>query len=303
MLKKLLEGIGGYGGGDQQAASSPPRSAFDPDELKTFASFFPIGKKLRYYPEFKKDIIFDTVLVAYCVDGEFIYSCDHVVFDSEGNLEAFLLGDGSTRRSVTVVKRLQVLVPDTSDQELSLDYNRRAAIGRNRQFNKGNYISLQSNGGALGQATMDTEVAKRIVLPDGPYANVDMVLLTPELDSIDVIDQRGKHRTKTCVPVTMAVADNRLHGPCTIIDVSDGGVRIRVRDGATMPEMDKGTEAILEVSFGEREPPYQIKGVVIRRSPEACVVSLDALMKDGRFASFSQLDRVELKSRLLNFGK
>lgn len=303
MLKNLLASVRNSGGADAQPAASERVFAFDLEQLKLLTEFFPIGKKLRYIPEFKKEIVFDTILVAYVVNGEFIYSWESIELDARGNPTAFLLGEQGGRLPISQLKQFQLLVPDTSDLELTLDYTRRAIIGRGRQFNKGNYISLISNSGARGVSTMDTEVVKPVVLKDGPYAYSKMVLLTPELKTLEVTDQRNKNRTKTCVPVVVSVSGNALRGPCTIVDISDLAVRIRVRDGEVMPPMKAGEPVMLDFDLGESGRVYAIKGAVIRRSSEACVIKLEALQKDGRFAAFGPLDMLELKAGLLNFGK
>lgn len=302
MLKAFLTG-GRNSGNADQSATAGRRHAIDPERLKLLTEFFPIGRKLRYVPEFKKEIVFDTLLVAYVVNGEFIYSWESIERDARGNPTAFLLGEQGGRLPVAELKQFQLLVPDTSDLERTLDYTRRAIIGRGRQFNKGNYISLISNSGARGLSTMDTEVVKQVVLKDGPYAHSKMVLLAPELETLQVTDQRNKNRTKTCVPVNVSVAGNALRGPCTIVDISDLAVRIRVRDGEVMPPMKPGETVMLDFDLGEDERLYAIKGAVIRRSSEACVIRLESLQKEGRFVVFGPLDVLELKAGLLNFGK
>lgn len=279
------------------------REKIDLDQIRTLIEFFPIGKRLQYYPEFKKEIVFETFVVAYCVNGHFVYSAEAIERDALGVPTAFHAGANEQRIPVAGLKLFQLLVPDTSDLEMKLDYQRRALIGRGRQFNKGNYISLTSNAGGKGVSTVDTEVAKQIVLPDGPYAHTNMILLTPELQTLAVTDQRRKARAKTCVPVMVSLADGKLAGPCTIVDMSDDAVRLRVRDrDATMPAMRPGDEVILDVDLGEGKRRYTIKGAVLRRSPETCSVMLKGLLMDGKFGSFGPLDFLELKAGLLNYG-
>lgn len=287
----------------EPSSGNATQTKIDLDRIKTLIEFFPIGKKLRYYPEFQKDIVFDTFVIAYCVNGEFVYSGEAIDRDSQGCPTAFRAGENEERMSVSDLKLFQLLVPDTSDLEMKLDYHRRALIGRKRQFNKGNYISLISNAGAKGVSTVDTEVAKQVVLPDGPYAHAKMILLTPELHSLAVTDQRGKSRTKICAPVVVSLPEGKLSGPCTIVDISKDSVRIRVRDrDTTMPVMPRGGEVILEIDLGEAKPLYTIKGSVIRSSPETCAIKLEGLLKDGRLRSFDPLDLLELKTGLLNYG-
>lgn len=303
MIKTFLGIALGAGRSDEPPAERGHQGKIDLDQIRTLIEFFPIGKRLQYYPEFKKEIVFETFVVAYCVNGHFVYSAEAIERDALGVPTAFHAGANEQRIPVAGLKLFQLLVPDTSDLEMKLDYQRRALIGRGRQFNKGNYISLTSNAGGKGVSTVDTEVAKQIVLPDGPYAHTNMILLTPELQTLAVTDQRRKARAKTCVPVMVSLADGKLAGPCTIVDMSDDAVRLRVRDrDATMPAMRPGDEVILDVDLGEGKRRYTIKGAVLRRSPETCSVMLKGLLMDGKFGSFGPLDFLELKAGLLNYG-
>ena len=306
MLKSFLGKSRRTGGGEEPTTEGVFRTGASVDRLKALLEFFPIGKKLRYIPEFKKEIVFDTIVVAYCVNGEFIYSGESIERDAQGMPVAFRAGEEGDQLRIPVagIKQFQVLVPDTSDLEMGLDYNRRALIGRGRQFNKGNYISLISNSGFKGLSTIDTEVAKQVDLKDGPYAHRKMVLLTPEMHTLEVTDQRGKTRTKICAPVMVSLSEGRLTGPCTIVDVSDEAVRIRVRDGgAPLPAMSKGDPVTLDIALGEAERHFTLKGAVIRRSPETCVILLVGMVRDGKATSFGPLDLLELKSGLLNYSK
>jgi hypothetical protein len=303
VIKTFLGKSLGSEGATKPSSRNTAQTRIYLDQIKTLIEFFPIGKKLHYYPEFQKEIIFDTFIIAYCVNGGFVYSGEAIDRDSQGYPTAFRVGENEKRTSVSDLKLFQLLVPDTSDLEMKLDYHRRALIGRKRQFNKGNSISLISNAGAKGVSTLDTEVAKQIVLPDGPYAETKMILLTPELDTLAVTDQRRKARTKICAPVVMSLPEGKLSGPCTIFDISDDAVRIRVRDhDTTMPVMPRGREVILDINLGEAKRSYTIKGSVIRSSPETCAIKLEGLLKDGRFRSFDPLDFLELKNGLLNYG-
>jgi len=287
----------------EPSSGNATQTRIDLDQVKKLIEFFPIGKKLRYYPEFQKEIVFDTFVIAYCANGEFVYSGEAIDRDSQGYPTAFCAGKNEERIPVSDLKLFQLLVPDTSDLEMKLDYHRRALIGRKRQFNKGNSISLISNAGAKGVSTVDTVVAKQIALPDGPYAHAKMVLLTPELDTLAVTDQRKKARAKICAPVAVSLPEGKLSGPCTIYDLSEDAMRIRVRDrDTTMPVMPRGSEVILDIDLGEAKRLYTIKGSVIRSSPETCAIKLEGLFKDGRLRSFDPLDLLELKTGLLNYG-
>ncbi len=302
MLKTLFGK--NFGSSGEELAGNASAAKIDISRIRTLIEFFPIGKKLRYYPEFNKDIVLDTLIVAYCVNGHFVYSLESIETDADGTPTAFLSSENETRIPASGIKLFQLLVPDTSDLEMKLDYLRRAQISRHGQFGKGNYISLMSNAGMKGVSTVDTEVAKQVILRDGPYAQMNMVLLTPDLNTLSVTDQRRKPRTKTNVPVTVLVPTENYSGQCTIVDISDADLRIRLNEkGEAIPPVHKGDAMIVDIRLGEAERHYSIKGSVIRRSSETCVIRLDGQIRDGRLSPFSPLDLLELKAGLLNYGK
>jgi hypothetical protein len=287
-----------------KSSASSALTKIDLDRVKTLIDFFPIGKKLRYYPEFKQEIVFDTLVLAYCVNGNFVYSGEAIERDSEGYPTLFHSGESGQRTHFSALSRFQLLVPDTSDLEMKLDYDRWALIGRGRQFNIGNCISLISHSGGRGVSTVDTEVAKHVELADGPYANTTMILLTPDLHTLSVTDQRKKSRTKLSAPVTLSLVEGAFSGPCTIVDISEGDLRLRMRErGAAMPPMQRGDEVVIETELGAAERRYLIKATVIRRSAETCVIHMEGQFKDGKFLSLRLLDLLELKAGLINYGR
>jgi hypothetical protein len=302
MLKSFFGKTFSPAGGEELSRFPPMK--IELAKIKTLIDFFPIGKKLRYYPEFKQEIVLDTLIVAYCVNGNYVYSSEAVERDPDGMPIAFHSSESAIRTHVSKLRLFQLLVPDTSDLEMKLDYQRRAQIGRGRQFKQGNCISLISNAGGRGVSTLDTEVAKQVDLAEGPYAHANMILLTPDLGTLAVSDQRKKTRTKLAAPVKMFSPQGKYSALCTIVDISEGELRMRVRErGTAMPTLQRGDAVIVETELAEAEKHYLIKATVIRRSAETCVIHLDGQIRDGKLQKFAALDLLELKSSLLNSGK
>lgn len=302
MLKSLFGKT--FGASETKSSGNRAPLKADLERIKTLIDFFPIGKKLRYYPEFKQEIVFDTLVLAYCVNGSFVYSGESIERNADGAPTMFNTGENGRKIPFASLDLFQLLVPDTSDLEKKLDYHRRALLGRGRQFHAGNCISLISNLGGKGVSTLDTEVAKQIELADGPYANKTMVLLTPDLSTLAVADQRKKSRTKISAPVIMSLLDGQFSGPCMIVDISEDDLRLRLRErGAMMPMMQRGDEVVIETELGTAERRYLIRGKVFRRAAETCVIHMEGEFRDGKFVAFGSLDLLELKAGLLNYGK
>ncbi|MDR0441548.1 MAG: PilZ domain-containing protein [Candidatus Accumulibacter sp.] len=301
----MLKGL--FGKNLDDPGNNPPsahgRGKPDLARIGTLIEFFPIGKKLRYYPEFHQDIILDTLVVAYRVNDSFIYSMDSIETDRDRLPAFFRANDGRVRLPAAALKTFHLLVPDTSHQEMKLDYLRRAQIGRNGQFSVGNYISLISNAGMKGVSTIDTEVVRQIVLRDGPYAHMNLILLTPDFASLSVADQRKKPRAKTSVPVTLVLPAEDYTGNGTIVDVSDAQLRILLDERGVAPAFQAGDAMILDILLGETERRHSVKGSVVRCSAETCVIELDGRIHEGRLIPFTPLDLLELKAGLLNYSR
>ncbi|AZP14170.1 PilZ domain-containing protein [Undibacterium parvum] len=270
--------------------------------LSSLIDLFPIGKKQRYYPEYKMDIVFDTLVIAYCVNGHFLYSASAIENDAEGHPAFFRITQSGERIAFSKVKSFQLVVPDTSESEVKLDYERRAALGRGRQFAKGNSISLISAAPGRGVSTVDTEVTKLVVQKDGPYAPATLILLTPDLDTLVVTDQRAKARVKISVPLMLSSEEGPLVSACTIVDISDAALRIHIDSNhPNMPEMEINSEVVMVINLSKAELQFSVKGKVMRSFPGIRVIKLLALLKNGKYVPFSPLDHLELKAGLMNF--
>jgi hypothetical protein len=169
--------------------------------------------------------------------------------------------------------------------------------------NAGNNISLISNAGMKGVSTVDTEVARQIVLRDGPYARMNMVLLTPDLATLSVADQRRKPRARTNVPATMFLLAEDRAEPCSIVDISDTEMRVQLSERGPAPHIREGDAVIVDIDLGEAERRYSVNGAIVRRSSGTCVIGINGQIREGRSLSFTSLDLLELKAGLLNYGK
>lgn len=281
-------------------ASAAETSAFSAERLKMLTDCFPIGKKVRYYPEYQREIDFQTIVLAYRVNDQFVYSRDAVETDAEGRPIAFRTAE----RSVVTVSRLaklQFLLPDTSDMERTLDYFTRAEIGSGGQFRLGNTITLV--GDTVGRAipTVDSSVDRRLTLRTGPFADSPTVLVSPELETLVMADQRQKQRVVTEIPAYLHLTADGAPFHCMLNDFSDVSLRLVALDaGRPMPELESERRVVVEFSAGEAQSAYRLRGKVFRRTEEFCVIDIEHLYRNGDFGKIKAMDILEIKSDLLN---
>lgn len=275
---------------------------YHPDQIRSMVDAFPIGGKLRYYPEFKKDVVLDTVITGYLVNQQFIYSADALERDEQGQLTGFHFVNKATSTDVLHVRQFKLLVPDTSHLETTLDYDRLAEIGRNRQFVTGNSITLIATQGRKF-ITLDTVVSRRLILKEGPYANSKMIFLMPNLNTLTVGDQRKKIRTEGNAPATLTLPNSSTPIACRLVDISeDEVVQIRMADSeTTLPKMLSGDAVVLDVDLGGPGRKYLVEGSVLRYSPTSCVIKMNSILKNGKHLHLTPLDFIEMKSGILNY--
>ncbi len=273
----------------------------DGEMMKMLAEHFPIGKKIRYFPEYQRDIVFHTIIIAWRVNDHYIYSREAIRRDEDGLPESFLVGERKTRLALDKVKRLQLMVPDTSDMERTLDYIRRANLGRNGQFVRGNAITLISDTCKRGIPSVDTQVDSRLKLKDGPYADNQMILLRPDLGTLTIADQRQKARVQSHVPVNLYLKDDAPPVGCILGDFSDVSLRLQLAPGQeAMPPMKLNDKVVVVIDLGDAASTYRIKGTVFRTAADSCVIKLKQLYKDGDFSAIKTMDVLEIKTGLLN---
>lgn len=286
----------------QTASETGETHAFDRVRLKMLIDYFPVGRKLHYSPEYLVDIVFDTVIIAYRVNNQFIYSRDEVVLDDEGFPLGFRV---SAIKFLAVEKlhRLQFLLPDTSYLEMTLDYFSRAEIGRYGQFRQGNAMTLVAANDDRGAPTIETTVDRRQTMKAGPYADSSTILVTPDLTSLVVADKRRKQRVETRVRAELYLADDDEAYACLLGDFSEHNLRLQVRDETqVMPPMESGDTVVVEFAVGETATLCRLRGKLFRRVDEFCVVAIEHIYKFGEFEKVKMMDIVEIKTGLLNRG-
>lgn len=286
---------------------SPPKGrekeadvALDGDRMKMLAEHFPIGKKVRYYPEYQRDIVFQTIIIAYRVNEHYVYSREAIQKDGDGMPRAFLIGEKKARLPLDEVRRLQLMVPDTTDMERSLDYARRATLGRNGQFVRGNTITLIAETCRNGIPSVDTQVDSRFHMKEGPYTDNHMILLRPDLDTLQIADQRQKTRVQSRIPVNLYLKDDAPPVACILGDFSDVSLRLTTPPGQAMPAMRLNDKVVVVINLGDAASTYRVKGMVFRVSADSCVIKLRQIYKDGDFSPIKTMDVLEIKTGLLN---
>lgn len=297
MLDKLWKGRGSAKTADKKKA---PAFVFDRIKLKQLATYFPIGRKLLYYPEYHQKAVLHTLAIGYRVNERLIYTHDAVLLDGQGHPTGFRLDDGEVL-PVNKLTSFEILVPDTSEMERKLDYVTRAALGPAGQFRKGNTITLVAENVERCLPSVDTVVERRQVMEEGPYAGSATILLAPDFATLKVVDKRRHQRVAAALWADLYFAKDTPPFRCVLRDFSENSLRLSVSDdGRPMPALKPGGPVVVEFDFGSIETTYRIRGKTMRGEGDFCVIRVEQLYRDGDFERIRMMDAIEIKTRLLN---
>jgi hypothetical protein len=295
-----------FGGGDGKAANTAAaRPSFDESvdmpTLMEIVRYFPMGEKVRYYPEFQKDAALDTLILGYGINDEFIFSPMNLKHEQEGDHVALHLVNNGEEHTVERVDNFALLIPYNREDDNKRDYQRRAELGPRGPFRRYNTISLQacSTGGIL--STLDTVVRKVLPITEGIYAGHEMVLLHVVPKSLHLTDQRQHYRLKTRLPATLRLKDGGTH-ECTLLDFSEESLQL---------QFDKPQEEIqnlsewrrltltFDVSASGQPKLFELDGTMYRKKDDRVVMKLQGIYKEGSVETLGLVDILDIKSSLL----
>jgi len=300
-LKKVFGGASGSGTktesrGNARAMTEPLSIA----KLTELFRYFPLGEKMRYYPEFQKEGALETLVLGYSVNGQFVFSPVDIGCQQEGERDVLRLVVDGQESLIPEVERFSLLIPFNQEDENKRDYGRRAELGPRGPFRRHNSITLLacSSGGTLSQ--LDTEVDKVLPLTDGIYAGHEVVVLDVLPGSLKMTDQRQHYRLQTELPASLSIREGETH-PCTLLDLSEGSVRVQFAE-MTADIMALTEFRRLKLSFNVdvdgNGKAYALDGVMYRKTDDRLVMKLQGIYKDGKVEPLGLVDILDIKASL-----
>lgn len=270
-------------------------------KLTELFRYFPLGEKIRYYPEYQKEGALDTIVLGYSVNDQFIFSPVDISCQQDGERDVLRLTVDGHERLVQDVLTFSLLIPFNQADENKRDYGRRAELGPRGPFRRKNIITLLacSTGGTL--SNLDTEVRRIQPLNSGIYAGHDVVVLDVMPSSLKLTDQRQHYRLQTELPGSLTIRDGDTH-ECTLLDFSEESVRLQ------FPEVTEDIMALsefrrlkLDFCVGENggDKSYSLDGVMYRKTDDRLVMKLQGIYKNGKPVSLGLVDILDIKASLL----
>jgi hypothetical protein len=277
-------------------------AATDLVQLALVFRHFPIGARLTYFPEYRREFQFATLILGYRINDHAVYAQDCVELDNQ-DVPCGLRVGARTIVPLAKLEKVRLLLPDTTSHQGKLDYLTRAELGRDGQFRKGTTITLQARGLGRGVPTLDTHVERKETLADGPFAGHSTVIVEPDLESIKVVDKRRKPRLAAAVAATLLLGElpRVAATECRLVDFSDDTLRLLAAVG-DLPVLKVGGTAAVQFAAGPSGEIYRVRGKVLRRSEPSVVIQFAELYvpATGAYRRIDTIDVLEIKTGLLN---
>lgn len=296
MLAKILNTFHGFSSREQ---AEPPAS-IEPVRLLEVMQSFPIGTKIQYHPEYQEDITLNSIIIAYGINDELVYSNDVIRGWQDGKSLSLVIGNGGNEKLINKVESFCFVIPENPQEEQQLDYTRKAQIGTGGQYRRGNSISIMSSGCDRGVPVIDTSVRKTIRLKEGYYAKHNVVVLDVEMDSYDIRDKRLHYRLQINLPISLKLSEDELAYPCTLEEYAENSVRIAFSDEEPFASLiNEGASIYFTIDMRNRLKKYMLIGTVQKRSPDKAVIRLNKIYRDHNYQDFNLLDALDIKASLL----
>lgn len=255
---------------------------------------FPIGTTVDYYPEFKKAIVLETVIIGYMINKVPIFSAQDIVCEGEGAAMKLMIGP---ERQAACLNSLSFIIPVESRGMGQLDYARREELDRVGGLTKGNNITLMAHVDQGKTPLVQTTVARNSQFKEGPFANTVISLLDIDVTSLVQVDQRAKARLQVNVPAQIYINKNEPIS-CVMADFSDRSVRLR-GDSGWSAGIVAGKRLTLVFRLPGRNADTVLRGELYRVDYNDLVLMLEGIERNGVCSNMEMIDLLEIKSRLL----
>lgn len=258
---------------------------------------FPIGEKVRYYPEYQKDAALDTLILGYGINGFFIYS-PMEIRSTPGVLRIFA---GDEHKLITELESFCLLIPYNPDDENKRGHVHRAELGPRGPFRRLNTITLSANAEHGVLSHLDTRVRTIEPVASGVYVGHQVVLLDVIPSTLTFTDQRQHYRLNTRLPATLSVRDGNSYA-CTLLDFAEQSMQLQLDESdAELEALTEFRRLTLRVDLGSEMQPnvFELGGSLYRKNGDSMVMRLQGIYKNQKLENLDLVDILDIKSSLL----
>jgi hypothetical protein len=266
---------------------------------------FPIGSRVHYYPEMRKEMRVESLILGYAINRRSVYSAGAIRIGEDG---VAVIDEAGERVTLGAIDDFYFLIPFQERSEVDLADNwwerppEDAASTQINDFVSGNIITLFSRRGPQGMPKLETVVKRTLILRTGIYANTRVAMLRPEPEHFGYIDRRKDLRVATRVPTLVKTSRDGPTVRALIDEFSEGHVCILPQAGdEVLTKLEPGQKVVFVVENAEQERRHVLRGSLMRHRQGRLVLRLEGILKRERFHALEQIDLLEIKAALLNY--
>jgi len=277
------------------------RKRLDNERIVEIMECFPIGGKIRYYPEFRKDIVLESLIIAYGINNYLVYTQNDIHIErTEDAPPRILLDDDWKDVAVTELHSFCFVIPDVGITDKDLDYISKAALKSGGWFQRGEQFTLMSLFTHKGVPHIDARIRKNVLLKEGYYANHSVVVMEVLPDTLNHVDQRQHYRIKTNIPVGLYMSEDSDPYECQLVDFTESSFKLRVdMHQGLAHQLGRRRSVIVAVDLPAQMRSFILKGKLLRQDEEHVVISLKSRLVDKQFEDIDLLGAIDLKACLL----
>ncbi|HHH35260.1 MAG TPA: PilZ domain-containing protein [Gammaproteobacteria bacterium] len=262
---------------------------------------FPIGGKIRYFPTPRKDILLESLIIAYGINHYMVYTQNDIHVERPDNAPPrILLDDDWKDVAVDRIHNFCFVIPDVGITGKDLDYVSRAALKTGGWFQRGEQFTLMSLFTQRGVPHIDAVIRKNVLLKEGYYANHSVVIMEVLPDSLTYVDQRQHHRIKTSIPVNVYLSEEGEAFPCMLVDFTESSFKVCLEGQAALArQLGRRRSVIVAIDLPAQMRSFILKGRVLRRDESHVVLSLKSRLVGDQFEDMDLMAAIDLKASLL----
>ncbi len=284
----------------KQKPNSDEHLGLDAKKIAACLPYYKIGEKVRYNPEFKRDIVLNSIIMAYAINGHMLYSKnDFRIEETNENTFFYIQIDGKEER-INKITSFYFVIPEQSGEESKLDVIRRSELGPDGPFRPRNSITLIGNMMEKGVPRMDTSVYRAILLKGGYYSNYRVVLLDLEINTLEFLERRTHYRLQIDIPVTIAFKNKTHPIACRLVDFSEESIQISFPNSdPNLEHMVLNRQLYIDIDLEQDNRHANMIGTIYRKGTDTAVIMLNKIEKNDVYTALTLLDVLDIKTALL----
>lgn len=271
-----------------------------------FLTHFPIGSKVKYFPEFQKAIKLDTLILGYMINNHMIFTARSIAFEANDGAFNVRINREGVWEEILNIGEFRFIIPHKFRNEVDYpvagaEHNGKKFVEKTvNDFHRGNAITLFRKGAGGKVPHITTTVLRTTELKEGYYSNTTVVMLNPDLESFEFLDQRKYIRLYSKIPAVLSIVEQDEQS-CIIQDFSEKSFRISMLKGNKIPgNVIEGMKVTLTIKLENESDQIVLRCSVAKKNENYLVLFPTAIEKDKRFRDFDQMDELFVKTTLIH---